>query len=537
MVVLDQSLDLNLLTAYLDSPSSGATYASRAAAIQALNIVLGKYSSARGYQIGGGQSDKRYYPLPGHALCEQVDLTGGLQALRGYYLSTKAAVGRIILNVNVSAAAFYPPVPLLELMRMYRQAHLGEPQFRMMKGLEDFLQGLRVETNYEKKIDDKTGKQSKDASGKPQTVRKVRTINCFAPAVRGPNGDEIRVVAADCTQVTFTQDNGNPISVAAYWQQAYGPLRNPTAPAINMGTDRSPIWVPPEVCTVLPGQPAGGLLSGVQTTEMLRFAARRPRENVQSLLTNGLAVLCLNNQTDLQTNFGINVDTKMIRVEARILPPPTVQYLNAPVVVKQQGQWNMIGKKFFRGAGFNKWACLAISTGNAPTTNLADVKTLMQKFQQAANSYGMRIGALNEQGAFNLTISEGDMRDDTKVHQKLDAMFDRIAKVNVQHLMIILPDKTKKFRAFVKFYCDVKYGINSQCVVKGTIDRQKSPDQYWANMALKTNLKHGGINWHVPVQNTPLDNRTILFGLDVTHPSPGSAGEAPSVAAITATVD
>jgi len=538
IVVFNQSLDLNLLTECLQSPSRGATYASRFEAIQALNIVLGKYPSARGYQIGGGQGEKRYYPLPGHNLCEQVDLTGGLQALRGYYLSTKTAVGRLILNVNVSAAAFYPPVPLLELMRMYKEAHSWESETMIKKGLENFLHGVRVETNYMRKIDAKTGEQARDASGTPQTIRKVRTINCFASAERGPNGNEIRPFAADCTQVTFMRDDNTSISVAAYFQQCYGPLRAPTESAINAGTERKPTWIPPELCTVIPGQPAGGLLQGGQTGVMLRFAARRPRENMQSLLTNGLAVLSLNNQTDLGTNFGVNIDTKMIRVEARILPTPRVHHLNASVDFKRPAQWNMQKYKFFRGTGFDKWACLAINSGGAlQTTSLAEVRTFMQTFQRAANSYGMRVGPFNEHNAMVLTISEADMKDDTRVSNLLDARFNQIAKANFQHLFIILPNKTKKFRALVKYFCDIKYGINSQCVVRATIDNQHSSDQYWANVALKTNLKHGGINWHVSVQNTPLDGNTILFGLDVTHPSAGSVRNAPSVAAITATVD
>ena len=35
----------------------------------------------------------------------------------------------------------------------------------------------------------------------------------------------------------------------------------------------------------------------------------------------------------------------------------------------------------------------------------------------------------------------------------------------------------------------------------------------------------------------PLDAQTILFGIDVTHPSPGSSEKSPSIAGVVATVD
>jgi len=62
--------------------------------------------------------------------------------------------------------------------------------------------------------------------------------------------------------------------------------------------------------------------------------------------------------------------------------------------------------------------------------------------------------------------------------------------------------------------------------------------QYFANVAMKFNQKLGGVNHTVELKRmAPLDAQTILFGIDVTHPSPGSSESAPSVAGVVASVD
>ena len=68
---------------------------------------------------------------------------------------------------------------------------------------------------------------------------------------------------------------------------------------------------------------------------------------------------------------------------------------------------------------------------------------------------------------------------------------------------------------------------------------QVAQDQYCANVGLKINLKLGGENQTLRNSDHGLfaNGKTMLVGLDVTHPSPGSARNAPSVAAIVASVN
>lgn len=55
---------------------------------------------------------------------------------------------------------------------------------------------------------------------------------------------------------------------------------------------------------------------------------------------------------------------------------------------------------------------------------------------------------------------------------------------------------------------------------------------------MKFNQKLGGVNHTVDIKKmAPLDAQTIIFGIDVTHPSPGSAESAPSIAGVVASTD
>lgn len=110
-------------------------------------------------------------------------------------------------------------------------------------------------------------------------------------------------------------------------------------------------------------------------------------------------------------------------------------------------------------------------------------------------------------------------------------------------LLIVLPgrDKTDNTEIYntVKTLGDTKYGIHTICVVGEKFTGDRGQDQYFANVALKFNLKLGGNNQSVDPTRLSFINedKTMLVGIDVTHPSPGSRDSAPSVAGMVASTD
>ena len=106
----------------------------------------------------------------------------------------------------------------------------------------------------------------------------------------------------------------------------------------------------------------------------------------------------------------------------------------------------------------------------------------------------------------------------------------------LQLIMAVLPEKDKELYPEIKRVGDNVLGIATQCVQ--IRQAQQAKPQVCANLSLKINSKLGGIN-HVidPSEKSPVFKEpVIIFGADVTHPSPGENG-IPSIAAVVASMD
>ena len=124
---------------------------------------------------------------------------------------------------------------------------------------------------------------------------------------------------------------------------------------------------------------------------------------------------------------------------------------------------------------------------------------------------------------------------------KLENCLSMLAK-KLNLAVIVIPDTDTGLYNQIKKIADVKAGIHTICVVGSKFGRMKGSDydlQYMANIALKFNLKMGGRNHHVISDGLGLieEDKTMVLGIDVTHPAPGSTAEAPSVASMVANID
>lgn len=120
--------------------------------------------------------------------------------------------------------------------------------------------------------------------------------------------------------------------------------------------------------------------------------------------------------------------------------------------------------------------------------------------------------------------------------RKVDAAFESLVKHRLDFILVVLPGRETFLYNTIKYLCDVKYGLLHACVAADKF--AKGGAQYDANVALKVNLKLNGTNHIVGGNQLGLvsKGKTMLVGIDVTHPSPGSAKNAPSIAAIVASV-
>jgi eukaryotic translation initiation factor 2C len=85
--------------------------------------------------------------------------------------------------------------------------------------------------------------------------------------------------------------------------------------------------------------------------------------------------------------------------------------------------------------------------------------------------------------------------------------------------------------AEIKRVCDTILGVASQCLQAKHIYAAKQ--QYCANVALKINVKLGGMNTFLTANQLPFlaSVPTIIFGCDILHSSPGDIIR-PSIASV-----
>lgn len=134
------TLRVSELMDYLTSTQASALFGSKEEIIQALNIVVGHHPKAASDIFSVG-ANKHFDLSP--AASEKASLGAGLQAIRGFFVSVRAATSRILVNVQVKNTACYNEGPLEHLIFQYLEQN-GRNMFK----LANFLKKLRVQITH-----------------------------------------------------------------------------------------------------------------------------------------------------------------------------------------------------------------------------------------------------------------------------------------------------------------------------------------------------------------------------------------------------
>lgn len=198
----------------------------------------------------------------------------------------------------------------------------------------------------------------------------------------------------------------------------------------------------------------------------------------------------------------------------------------------QSGSWNMLRAKFNApGRQLKQWSYVLISTEGFHDAfpDPQSLAAVMGKLHRSLQDTGV----VANQPLNGKRISVRDT-DDPELEKTI-----RLAVKSLDLLFIILPTKDHPLWPRIKQLGDIKYGLPTICSVGSKLAQERGQDQYFKNEALKFNLKLGGVNQTVEnISNSIVgQDKTMIVGLDVTHPSPGSSTAAPSVAGMVASVD
>lgn len=258
---------------------------------------------------------------------------------------------------------------------------------------------------------------------------------------------------------------------------------------------------------------------------MITVACQPPNVNGEAIVNQGLNHLGLRVAGPELQSFGVTIGPDMAVVPGRVLPKPGIKYQTTSASIDEKASWNLRGVKFAVGARLDKWTVLVIKDGvrdEFAGPQDQDLHQVMAGFRKMCNVSGMQINADP-----NYTVAQLPRKDLSDPMRR--AAIETIRKVLLSVkpkptlVFVMLANQDKAVYEGLKHLCDVFLDVATVCVQSSKI--RKSNPQYFANVALKVNMKMGGVNHKLDPNNAKWLNSapTMVVGMDVTHPSPGSS--------------
>ncbi|KAK0713514.1 ribonuclease H-like domain-containing protein [Lasiosphaeria miniovina] len=477
---------------------------------QGFNIWLRHFSKS--YQFDSGTDSRpilgsgqvvvgsKAYPMNVTSQLENhitAELRSGVTAIRGYFSSVRLAENRLLVNINVSHGAFYKPGKFTDLLPNPLSGQLLQALHNCYKGarvdLEDF--GRRDEHGRSLPFIKVIAGLAAPDDGVPKT-NKERDEPYPEKRPRRVDGSELIGGDRCCHLQFWREDRDSPgggfyQTVSDYFTEKNAERQKKGLPAfkfrkddlaVNLGKRANPMYYPASFCTVLPGQSYKLKLNPHQTTAMLNFAVLLPARSVECILKDGLEIIGLARRSPSKLLFApkrqsdfLNSGEQLITVDGRQLRFPRISY---------------------GGKGDHSF-----NAKNA-AWNLFDARLLYTNPTQMP-PWGIMF--------FFIMLNT----QDSVFYQELKTHFETQSGTR---------------------------GVYTVCMVKDKVPREGDANklaQFLDNIMLKVNLKLGGSNHSVGFTGDQIvkQGNTMIVGLDVTHPPPGSAETVPSVAGMVASMD
>ncbi|XP_055997382.1 protein argonaute-2-like isoform X6 [Ostrea edulis] len=462
-------------------------------AVEALDVIMRHLPSMMYTPVG-----RSFFSPP-----EDYDypLGGGREVWFGFHQSVRPSHWKMMLNIDVSATAFYKAQPVIDFMCEILELKDANEQRRPLTDSQRVkftkeIRNLKVEITH---------------CGTMR--RKYRVCN----VTRRP---------AQTQSFPLQLDSGQTVdcTVARYFLERYKmKLLHPHLPCLQVGQEHKHTYLPLEVCNVVGGQRCIKKLTDLQTSTMIRATAKNAPDREKEI--NNLVKKANYNADPHLRTFGITVNPQMMDLHGRVLSHPKLQYGGATKAqaLPNQGVWDMRGKQFYFGIEVRVWAIACF----APQRSVREdaLRNFTQQLQKISTDAGMPILG---QPCFCKYATGPD---------QVEPMFRYLKNTyaGLQLIVVVLPGRTPVY-AEVKRVGDILFGLATQCVQSKNVN--KTSPQTLSNLCLKINVKLGGINNILLPSSRPLVFRepVIFLGADVTHPPAGDTSK-PSIAAVVGSMD
>mmetsp|Transcript_9518 Transcript_9518/g.22429 ORF Transcript_9518/g.22429 Transcript_9518/m.22429 type:complete len:726 (-) Transcript_9518:94-2271(-) len=343
-------------------------------------------------------------------------------------------------------------------------------------------------------------------------------------------------------------------TVADYFAETYPqhPLQYPHLPCVDVSKKNStkPVLIPIELFSLIGGEPLA--MSPSIQADMVTATSKEPSLRFEDIdrIVRDRAKGGKDADACPAAEFGLSTAPERMVINGRQLPSPKLLYKcprsgrEVSIDVKtEDGSWRMMDRG--NDVGFTEpgtppraWAVINF----APQLRQGELENFLRTFMGVARDRGIELGRHLP------PVETMDPPRDLKTAGKaIEAQLQRMLGADYDKLdlvVCILPEAKNLYES-IKCWSEATTGIPTQCAkaekIMGTLQsggRQKplgQDKQYHAGIMLKLNLKLGGGNLRVNGLALMADRPTMVCGVDVYHPPPGSS--APSWVALVASLD
>ncbi|VVC41898.1 Argonaute linker 2 domain,Ribonuclease H-like domain,PAZ domain,Piwi domain,Argonaute, linker 1 [Cinara cedri] len=467
-------------------------------AFQALDIVLKNRPFALRF-VNVGRS---FFPVPDS---QPDDLGEGMELWKGFFQSH--VIGwKPYLNIDVAHKDF----PKYQLLTSYIQNDLNcsldtELDFISQNTLANYVKGLKVRFMI---------------PNKPNTQRAYKVNGLFESAskfifkIDDDDKDETKIKTKKM------------ITVLQYFKITKNyTIKYPNLPCLHVGNVNKKIAVPIELCTVQRGQLRMNKLTENQTAQMVKKTAQSSIEQKQTIenCIKGIKY----NQDPVLKEFGINVEEQFATISGRVLDQPSLAYYQNKETRPKAGVWK--ADKFSKAVKLSRWIVLNFDK----QTNHISIKNFERMLIQSGKELNVMINPMDPE--FNVIFNKNESIKAIEKYVQKCLIKVKNCVPPMELVMVVIPDYPQGIYATIKQASELQVGVLTQCIKSKTMSKMNHVTV--GNILLKINLKLNGINHTLSASSCPSSMKgAIIFGADVTHPSPNQT-TIPSVAAVAASHD
>lgn len=473
------------------------------------------------------------------------DSPGGVVAMPGFFRSVRASLGSdMLLNINTTTSAFYEAN---NLMLVLKEFGLGNP----LISIHNFIKGLRVRTTYMRQSASAKKTAIKLYGEGGRTQEHIYTLQGLPFLLPKPSADSVFFEYYD------KKSDAKEISVRDYWKREDGHRIQLSSDELIVDCGRGG-YIPARFLEVLPGQ------QYKPKTPMVAHACRRPHDNYRMIMEGGMSLFGIRNDNPFAParNFaGLTVKQNMVRVPVVQLAAGKLLYRNKvqPAGGIASGRWNLKGCKAsspVKAVG-SKYVVIELVRPDGPRLSATRFTQFSRYLKEALDNFGLMGFSPHDSTPEQRYQQLNSHRKQTRDELPLSEMFTGMKKQKIAFVVVLLPDNDAELYGQIKRASDVSVGLHTICHVMGlnyerfatksggkSQQKTRGPKEdigTLSGLVMKINLKlsRSSANQVLPQPFTDklLTTRTMIVGIDVTHPTSEAVPGSPSVAAVVSSID